>query len=262
MEIDGRLQLQALDKACLSLYQRAQLLARAGTLRNPARLRRIDRLIASAIEGLEQEIASVDGRPRTRGAGLLVGMLRGKDLAGGLAPTPPRSSDDPPGPTYTLALRGEGKSIPAPDLLGFLSAQGKTGLLEVTTHLETFSVELHEGDIVHAQVSRTLPDQRLGDLLVAQGSIDRLTLETVRDEWPTERLGVVLLRENFITTDALLTALQSQIQLLFNRLFTAPIARFSFWSGPAVHADQGMRLNAMALILEGARSFDEGSLPA
>ena len=264
MEFEAKLQLRSLDLACQSLAQRAKLLARAGTVKNPSRLKKIDRMVTSAIETLEEEIASSEEAAKPKASGLLLRMLRGKDAPEEAVapPTPTRSPDDPPSPKHTLSLRGEGKSIPAPDLLGFLSGQRKTGMLEVVTPDETFTVEFHEGDIVHAQVSRTMPEQRLGDLLVAQGTIDRLTLETVRDEWPSERLGVVLLRENYVTTDALLTALQSQIQLLFNRLFAAPVTRFSFWAGPTMHADQGMRLNAIALILEGARTFDEGSVPA
>ena len=261
MDLDAQRQLQALDLACQSLAQRAKLLARAGHVKSLSRLRKLDRMVATAIASLEEEITSCEAMERPKSAGLLLRMLRGKDAPEDAPPPPPRSIDDPPSPSHALSLRGEGKSIPAPDLLGFLSSQKKTGLLEVATPHETFTIEFHDGDIVHAQVSRTLPEQRLGDLLVAQGVIDRLTLETVRDEWPTERLGVVLLRENYVTTDALLTALQSQIQLLFNRLFTAPITRFSFWTGPPIHADQGMRLNAIALILEGARSFDEKSVP-
>src|SRR5262245_28570413 len=228
MEIDGKIELQALDLACQSLAQRAKLLARAGAVKSPSRLRKVERMVASAIEHLEEEITTSAESERPKTAGLLLRMLRGKEAPEDEPSAPPRSLDEPPSHEHSLSLRGEGKSIPAPDLLGFLSSQRKTGLLEVSTPEEIFSIEFHEGDIVHAQVSRTLPEQRLGDLLVAQGTIDRLTLETVRDEWPSERLGVVLLRENYVTTEALLKALQTQIQLLFNRLFTAPITRFSF----------------------------------
>jgi hypothetical protein len=259
---EGKIQLQALELACQGLAQRARLLSRAGSVKDPTRLRRIDRMVAEALEILEEEIMSYREADRTMGAGLLLRMLSDK-----VGPEPGssavrRSFDQPPSPAHSLSLRGEGKSIPAPDLLGFLSAQRKTGVLEVATPEETFTVEFLDGDIVHAQVSRTLLEQRLGDLLVTQGAVDRLTLETVRDEWPKERLGVVLLRENYVTTDALLAALQTQVQLLFNRLFTAPVTRFCFWVGPPIHADPGMRMNAMALILEGARTFDEGSIPA
>lgn len=260
MDLEEKYQLRALDLACQSLAQRAKLLARAGAVKSASRLKKVDRMVANAIASLEEEITSCEEMGKPKSAGLLLRMLRGKEVQEDAPPVPQRSVDEPPSHAHALSLRGEGKSIPAPDLLGFLSSQKKTGLLEVSTPEETFTVEFHEGDIVHAQVSRTLPEQRLGDLLVAQGTIDRLTLETVRDEWPTERLGVVLLRENYVTTDALLTALQMQIQLLFNRLFTAPVTRFSFWTGPPIHADQGMRLNAIALILEGARTFDEGSV--
>src|SRR6185503_19064846 len=99
----------------------------------------------------------------------------------------------------------------------------------------------------------------LGDVLVANGAIDRETLERVRGGKPKEKLGELLLRGQHVTQEQLLDALKSQIQMLFNRMFGARAVRFSFWLGPPMLAEGSMRMNAMALILEGARTFDEGN---
>lgn len=129
----ARDQLKALDLACQSLAQRAKLLVRTGAVKSPARLRKIDRMVANAIASLEEEITSCEAMDRPKSAGLLLRMLRGKDVPEEGPPPPPRSPDEPPSHEHSLSLRGEGKSIPAPDLLGFLSSQKKTGLLEVVT---------------------------------------------------------------------------------------------------------------------------------
>jgi len=184
-------------------------------------------------------------------------ILRGGDENGSGVDAATRSLDTPPSPEHSLALRGIGDVWPPPDLLGFLSSQRKTGLLEVATASEVFAIEFDAGDIVHARVSPPMPEQRLGDVLVASGAIDRVLLERLRRAKPKEKLGDLLLKNGHVTQEQLLAALRSQIQILFNRLFVARAVRFSFWLGPPMLAEGTMRMNAMALILEGARTFDE-----
>ena len=263
MEVDGHLKLMALELSCRRLAQQAKILALGGTIVDFARLEKVDGMVLKSLEALDQEIAGAAApAPKTAkkrlSAGALLDMLRGKDEEPPKG-APERSLDTPPTPEHALALRGVGDAWPTPDLLGFLSSQRKTGLLEVATATEVFTIEFESGDIVHAHVSRTLPEQRLGDVLVANGAIDRETLERVRGTKQKARLGELLLQGGYVTEEHLLAALQTQIQLLFNRLFVARASRFSFWGGPPVHAQGGMRLNAMALILEGARRFDEGN---
>jgi hypothetical protein len=261
MELDRHLKLMALDMACQRLAKRVKALARAGVIMHPARLDGVDRLVARALATLEKGMSS-SGTPsgfpkKPPSSNLLRRMLHGKDLAEEDPPTLTRSQDTPPSEKHTLALRGHGACIPAPDLLGFLSTQHKTGMLEVVTPAEVYAVEFEAGDIVHVHVNRTPTGHRLGDVLVSQGAIDREMLEVMRKVYASERLGEVLLRQRLVTREQLFWALQTQIQLLFNRLFVAPMTRFTFWAGPPIHANRGIRLSAMTLILEGARAFDE-----
>jgi len=267
MEVDGHLKLMALDMACQRLAQRAHLLARAGIIVDYARLEEVDRLVSRSLESLDQEISrsgpsDKQSAKKKLGAGTLLRMLRGGEPEESEPEKPARSLDTPPSSEHTLSLRGLGDGMPTPDLVGFLSSQRRTGILEVATTMEVFLVEFDAGQIVHAQVSRTLPEQRLGDILVAKGSLSREALEKLLRASGPARIGEKLLKAKLVTHDQLLAALQTQIQLLFNRLFVTPAARFSFWAGPPMHADGSMRLNAMALILEGARRFDEGMVEA
>ena len=265
MEFDGHLKVMALELACQRLVQRMKLLSCAGVEVDYARLAEVDRMVARSIAAVEHEIskaAPVEKPSRKKlSAGMLLRLLVGGDEDGTAAKLPERSLDSPPTERHALTLRGSGDGWPTPDLLGFLSSQRKTGVLEIATSNEVFVVEFQAGDIVHAQASRTLPEQRLGDILIAKGAIDRDTLEKVRTA-RHGRLGELLLEGHHVTHEQLLAALQTQIQLLFNRLFASKCTRFSFWGGPPVRADGAMRLNSTALILEGARVFDEQSLAA
>ena len=163
---------------------------------------------------------------------------------------------------HELALTAREGSFATPDLIGFLSSQRKTGLLEIETPAETFLLELAGGDVVHAQSDRTPEGQRLGDVLVARGAIERERLESVRARAGGPRLGTALVDEGLVTREQLLAALQEQIQKLFQRLFEARPRTFRFWDGPPVHADEDLRMNATSLLLEGARVSDEKHRPS
>ena len=173
------------------------------------------------------------------------------------APRDPSAQGAPPSPKHEIGLHGREKICAMPDLIGFLSSQQKTGLLEIVTGDETFQLEFEAGDVVHAQSDRTPEGQRIGDVLVARNAIAREALERVRGMTPGPRLGATLVESGLVTREHLLGALETQIQQLFQRLFEARVECFRFWIGPPIHADARIRLNATSLLLEGARVSDE-----
>jgi len=113
------------------------------------------------------------------------------------------------------------------DVFQLIGQQRKTGILELTTPAATFSLELEAGDIVHAHSNHTPQGQRLGDILVAQNAIERDVLEEICKSLGGTRLGEALLERNLVTSEALLSALEFQIQLLFNRMFEAATLGFT-----------------------------------
>jgi hypothetical protein len=258
MEIDRHLKLMAVDMACQRLAERVKSLVRTGGIADPARLDRVDNFVARALASLEKDGESSSKRPAPKPPSLQVlkKMLRGRDVAEEDPPTLTRSQDTPPSERHSLGLRGQGGCVHVPDLLGFLCAQRKTGVLEVVTPAEVYAVELEEGDVVHVHVDRVPEGHRLGDVLVFHGAIDREMLEAMRKKHTSERIGEVLLRQGLVNRDQLYWALQTQIHLLFNRLFVAPMTRFTFWAGPPMQTSQGIRVSASALILEAARALD------
>lgn len=258
MGVAPHVKLLALDLACQRLARRAKALAGVNAGIEAARVEEVDRLVTLALAMLGDKSWQPQAEAETKkkpSGNLLLRMLRGKDEVKPAATKPVENA--PPSPDHTLALRGEGACFAPPDLLGFLSAQQKTGTLEVVTPGEVYTLEFREGDVVHAHVNPTVARQRLGDILVSSGAIAREEIERIRAQGMSQRLGEVLLQENLVTRDQLTAALRTQVQLLFNRLFAAEVSRFQFWNGPPILADEGMRLNAMALIFEGARTHDE-----
>jgi hypothetical protein len=185
--------------------------------------------------------------PSRRGASANIDAL--PDLVG----------DGPPSPHHVLALLGRGTFLPIPELVGFLGTLQATGILRVATGTEEFLVEFDTGQIAHAEGTRSPSGQRLGDLLVAQGAVERSTLEEIYTGGATWKLGRSLLRHKHITLEQLVRALQTQIQLLFCRLFREEVKSFTFWCGPILCGEQGVRLNATSLLLESARVQDEAN---
>jgi hypothetical protein len=106
-------------------------------------------------------------------------------------------------------------------------------------------------------MSRMPKGHRLGDVLVEQGALGRSTLEDACADEPTRPLGRLLLEKRLIQKEHLTEALRAQIQWLFNRLFREEAKNFTFWIGPPINSEDGVRLNTTSLLLEGARSSDE-----
>src|SRR5262245_32521045 len=170
--------------------------------------------------------------------------------------------DSSPGPDHKLALRGSATLVALPDLLTFLCSIKKTGVLLVDAIDERFAVELREGDIVHAHSDCAPAGERLGDVLVEQGVITQVDLDALlagRKKRGEDRLGARLIERGYASTEQLLAALELQIRRLFHRLFTTVATELVFWEGPCVWGEDGMRLNATKLLLDGARAMDESS---
>lgn len=165
--------------------------------------------------------------------------------------------DGPPSPKHTLSLLGHGSRVAIPELVGFLGGISVDGILKVTTERELFMVEFDAGHISHGEASHAPEGQRLGDILVSQGAIDREVLEGICLDGMTWKLGRKLLDEDLITKEQLIHALEAQIQMLFCRLFHEPAKGFTFWAGPPLCGEAGVRLNSTSLLLEGARAKDE-----
>lgn len=251
----------ALTNACQRLTDLARALSQDRQRFDAELVRGVAQWVQRATDALEKGPAASGLRepaPARKGLGGLLSRVL-KATESDSPPEPPRDEDAPPTAGHTLALRGHHQMIATPDLVTFLSAQRKTGVLEVATTMEHFNLEFDNGDIVHAQSSRTPEGQRLGDILVSSGAIDREALEQVMRTTSGGRLGEKLISMQLVPQEQFLDALRLQIQWLFQRLFEQPSQHFTFWSGPPIHADSNVRLNATALLLDGARAFDEGN---
>lgn len=156
-------------------------------------------------------------------------------------------------------LQGNSWTISLPELLGFLSSAGKTGMMWIDTPSENFLIGLENGDLVHATSSCTPEGLRPGEVLVGLGFLTRRQLERflerqVDDSWLS---GSSLLETGMISEEELHAALVYQVQQLFHRIIDNRRALFRFRDGLEVQQSNQVRLNVTKLLLESARVQDE-----
>jgi len=173
------------------------------------------------------------------------------------------SASNPAAPTYDPGeFAGHSRVISVPEVLEFLSLTNKTGMLHIATRTENFVLELAKGEVVHASSDSAPKGSRLGEILVAQGSITESKLvEFLKSNKGGEKLGLALQQEELISKEALANALGDQIQALFTRLFTSDEAYFIFREGSPENTNAGLHMNVTSLLLESATSLDEIAAP-
>lgn len=159
-------------------------------------------------------------------------------------------------------LIGHASVASVSEVLGFLSAMGKSGVLWVDVPRESFLVQLKDGAVVYAQGDNPPEGQRLGEILVRQGSVDaeEMALALCKASDTHEVLGARLLRSGTITPAQLSRALAEQAQTIFHRMFGNPEASYHFEDGVRMVDSQDVRLNVIQLLLESARVNDEGRM--
>jgi hypothetical protein len=177
-------------------------------------------------------------------------------LAGELEALPSR------GPSLSSAdgvVSGSAEVIPVSDLLPFLSALRRTGMLWVETEREGFLVQVREGAVVYAQGDNPPRGQLLGEILVADGVLEREPLERAVEQAAQEKvvLGAWLVRRELVTPEQLTRALSRQVQMIFDRMFGSSDARWQYEDGVAMIDSVDIRLNVIQLLLESARASDE-----
>lgn len=156
-------------------------------------------------------------------------------------------------------LRGHSSAVTIPELLSFVSASYKSGLLRVRTLTESFLLQIENGSIVDARSDRFPVRQGLVEILaqrgsIAAGDVKRLQLGGARS---LDSLVATLLQEELVSIEELQEALGHQARSLFQRLCSTGDADFWFHEGARITTRPRIRLNVTQLLLESAQAADE-----
>ena len=247
--------LEILIAACDSLARRFEDFASSPDRGQPwpEPIRRASALIEDALRSIQRhELGVPSALPSP--AGTTVSRLANRLLGGD--PAERRVAPE----ELSEGLRGYSWAISIPDILGFLKIQSKTGLLTVTLGMEIVTIELEQGELVHAISDNAPLEARLGEILVRQGALSRGHFESFlvhSAPATTKRLGELLEAKGLVTREQLRRALETQVQSLFHRLFEAQNACFTFVEGKPAESDGRIRMDVTSLLLESARHKDE-----
>lgn len=161
-----------------------------------------------------------------------------------------------------MAIKGSLKEAGLADVCQLLAMGQKTGCLSVTDRSRFGQIYFDRGRITFATIVNRR--DRLGDLLVREGHIDRETLEAAVDAQasePDRRLGELLLERGAIDPDTLTACIQRQIEEAIYYLFTWNRGSFYFEAGKTPEGGEVVvSVNPESLLLEGARRVDEWSV--
>lgn len=264
--------LEEVEATARSLAKRLRALADVANGRNAARpfvkgTREAAELLDAALVALKRPDSPVPTlrRPELGGANTPGSVAR--HMGNGALPVPdaPAPPAPPAGGEFrdlapAVVLNGRCAFVGFSELLEFLGSLRKSGILWVKSPAETITIQLQDGFVVHASTNNSPRDERLGNVLVLQGAIEAHRLEAFlarHSRW-NGKLGVALERDELVSPDQLVRALEYQIQKLFERLaHSPPEATFTFNEQPGmVAADNRVRMSVVQLLLESLERKD------
>jgi len=159
-----------------------------------------------------------------------------------------------------MALEGSLEDVGLADILQLLALGRKTGCLSVTDRSNFGYIYFDEGKVIYASVLNR-PD-RIGELMVRNGVIGRDVLSEAMQEQarrPGTRLGELLVEMGSLSEEELHKWIRIQIEEAVYHLFAWEKGSFHFEPDQAPQ-EEGLflaRINADALLMEGARRVDE-----
>jgi hypothetical protein len=160
-----------------------------------------------------------------------------------------------------MALAGTLKDFGLPDIVQLIGLQRKTGTLHLSTAGESVKVIFDGGNIVAAESSMGRPSDRIGNALVTQGAItqEQLGQALALQKQTMQRLGHVLISEQFVSEDTLRKAVEAQLFQVVFRLFRWREGEYNFETQATVDYERtgSVSLGADFVLMEGIRMVDE-----
>ena len=176
----------------------------------------------------------------------------------------------PPPPTLALELSrlapgrsvfaGDLSALTPPDLLNFLHAGQRTGVLIAQFLDSQRAVALLDGKV--AWCASTEAAERFGERVCRMGMLDRPRIAEVLaaqpNDLPRRKLGEILVAQGLLTEEQRAAALHDQAVQIFTGLLSLSAGRFDFRAGlDPEQLPTRLELSIETLLLDGLRRLDE-----
>jgi predicted transcriptional regulator len=159
-----------------------------------------------------------------------------------------------------MGFAGNLKTVGIGDVLQLISTGRRTGALVLQRPHRGKKVFFRNGDIIAASSDPPTDEERLGQLLLRRGLITVENLEKAlrRQRASGRRLGQVIVDLGLLGRDETTNALRLQVEEVVYGVFGWTDGEFHFNEGEGPEGSQILvELNALSVMMEGARRFDE-----
>jgi len=157
-----------------------------------------------------------------------------------------------------MAIQGTLKTMSLTDLLQFLEAGRKSGILQFDLGKITKQVYFQKGLIVGSKSND--PREYLGQVLLHYGKVDESQLQTAREaqRMSGARLGEVLVQQGFLTESEVLGILKTRTLDAIYDLFVWTEGQFEFYDDETLPDDLILiEVEPTTVIMEGIYRIDE-----
>lgn len=169
--------------------------------------------------------------------------------------SPPQGGQPEPRPRVVLA--GDCGAFHLGDLIAFLAQTRWTGVLRVNSSSGERSLLLKDGDVRSA--ASEAPGDRIGEVLMRMGYVDRALLERTVAEAPPARIGKALVERGLIKAHDLYRCLNEQISEIFHAIMLSKDGAFALIDQEIDEKalTYNLSLSMNGLLMDSIRKIDE-----
>jgi hypothetical protein len=157
--------------------------------------------------------------------------------------------------TPRVVLAGDASGFPLSDLIAFLSQSRWSGVIRVNSPGGERSVVLREGEVRGA--SSDVPADRLGEVLVRLGYVQREQLEAVLREQTSSKLGRALVDRGLLQAHDLFKCVTHQVSEIFHAIVLCREGTFFLVDQPVEDRLGNIRISTQSLLMDSIRKIDE-----
>jgi hypothetical protein len=159
-------------------------------------------------------------------------------------------------PTPRVVLAGDANGFALSDLIAFLSQSRWSGVIRVRTPSGERSITLREGEIRGA--SSDDPADRLGEVLVRLGYVERAKIEEVLREHPPSKVGRAMVERGLLQAHDLFKCVTHQVSEIFHSIVLCREGSFFLIDQPVEDkASHNIQLSTQSLLMDSIRKIDE-----
>ncbi|MBN1209298.1 MAG: DUF4388 domain-containing protein [Myxococcaceae bacterium] len=159
-------------------------------------------------------------------------------------------------PAPRVVLAGDASGFPLSDLIAFLSQSRWSGHIRVRTPGGERSITLREGEVRGA--SSDDPADRLGEVLIRLGYVERARLEEVLREQPPSKVGRALVEKGYLQAHDLFKCVTHQVSEIFHAIVLCREGSFFLIDQPVDDkSTHNIQLSTQSLLMDSIRKIDE-----